>query len=435
MSRFVPKASPIAAACASVFALAYGGSALATCTGTGAPATGYLACDTAIAIPGNPIRTFDISWVDSARGLYFLGDRSNKGVDIIDTRTNTWLANTGGFKGVVLTSTGGVNNNLSGPDGVTSMGNWLYAGDGDSTLKVIDITNPAKPSIVATLSTGGTTRLDEMALTADGSVLIASNNAEDPPFSTLFKTGGANTKAYAKIVVDPAVIPAGFGLSIEQPTWDPRIGRFLSSVPTIANNPAGCNYGQNPGNITCSGAMLVINPAPADGKTYVEKVVPLVNCGPNGITIGPDHSVMLGCTPGNEPGNNGETILDDRTFAQVSTQGVTGADEVWYDAGTNKYYTGSSKNPGGAVLGVVDGTSKFTIQTIPQSANSHSVAADARRHKVLVPQVAPTSVVGAGGDTTTVGAGICGTTNGCIAVYRPRVNPDNDRDRDDGHDR
>jgi len=29
------------------------------------------------------------------------------------------------------------------------------------------------------------------------------------------------------------------------------------------------------------------------------------------------------------------------------------------------------------------------------------------------------TVVGSGGDTTTIGAGICGDTNGCIGVYTP----------------
>jgi hypothetical protein len=43
-----------------------------------------------------------------------------------------------------------------------------------------------------------------------------------------------------------------------------------------------------------------------------------------------------------------------------------------------------------------------------QSSNSHSVAADCNSNRIFVPQVAPVSVVGVGGDTTTVGAGICG---------------------------
>jgi hypothetical protein len=31
---------------------------------------------------------------------------------------------------------------LSGPDGVTSHGRWLYGGDGNSTLKVFDLLAP-----------------------------------------------------------------------------------------------------------------------------------------------------------------------------------------------------------------------------------------------------------------------------------------------------
>jgi hypothetical protein len=378
---------------------------------------------TAIAIPGNPIRSFDISWVNPIRAEYYLADRSNNGVDIIDTVHNTFKKRIGGFVGIVLNSAGtAVNNNLSGPDGVTSHGNWLYAGDGDSTLKVIDLETG---QIVATLSTGGTTRLDEMALTTDGRLLLAVNNAEDPPFATLFTANGDDERnsvtALTKIKVDPAVIPAGFGLSIEQPAWDELTQRFIVSVPTIANNPLdppGCNYGQNPGPVTCSGAILVIDPT--NLLTPIEKVVPLYQCGPNGATAGPQGNVMVGCTPNNQKSDKETTVINVRTFRYVDVGNLTGSDEVWYNPGSNRYYTGSSAMPGGAVLGVVNGTTNFLLETIPQSSASHSVAADSLRNKIFVPQVAPKSVVGIGGDTTTVGQSICGTMRGCVAVYFTR---------------
>jgi hypothetical protein len=71
---------------------------------------------------------------------------------------------------------------------------------------------------------------------------------------------------------------------------------------------------------------------------------------------------------------------------------------------------------GGAVLGVIDAYTSLLIETIPQSQNSHSVACDAKLNRIYVPQVAPVSVVGAGGDSTSVGAGICGSNSGCVAV-------------------
>jgi hypothetical protein len=103
------------------------------------PTTTQTECLTAIQIPGNPLRSFDISWVNPNRAEYYLGDRSNAGVDIIDTKSNTFKRTIPRFVGIKLLPSGAVDNNHSGPDGVTSHGRWLYAGDGDSTLKVIDL--------------------------------------------------------------------------------------------------------------------------------------------------------------------------------------------------------------------------------------------------------------------------------------------------------
>jgi hypothetical protein len=427
--------------------LATGSALAAPCTGPGAPTTTQTKCLTAVQIPDNPLRSFDISWVNPDRAEYYLADRSNAGIDIIDTRHNSFKRRLPGFVGVVLNSAGtAVNNNLSGPDGVTSHGRWLYAGDGDSTLKVFDLNAQTASALKQTISTGGTTRVDEMALTADGKLLITANNAEDPPFATLFKANGdAFTSAVTiitKIEVDNAIVPQGFGLSIEQSTWEPQTKRFYVSIPVIANNPTGCNFGQLTGNITCHGGLLVIDPTTLSAPTATigafdsatnTGVVPLNACGPNGATVGPNANLLLGCTPQNNPSDTTTLVINAQTKNFANIGGITGSDEVWFNAGDHRYYTGSSRAcglaggcpTGGAVLGVIDGTSVL-IETIPQSTNSHSVAADSKRNSIFVPQVAPASVVGSGGDTTTVGAGICGTSNGCVAVYVHDVDGDND---------
>ena len=153
-------ASVFASALFGVVSLATIGTALAgPCTGPGAPTTTQTECLTAVQIPGHPLRSFDISWVDPDRAEYYLGDRSNAGIDVIDTKKNTFKRTIGGFVGIVLNGLGNVNNSKSGPDGVTSHGRWLYAGDGDSTLKVIDLNAPNATAIKQTISTGGTTRL------------------------------------------------------------------------------------------------------------------------------------------------------------------------------------------------------------------------------------------------------------------------------------
>jgi hypothetical protein len=393
--------------------------------------------------------------VNPTRSEYYLADRSNAGIDIINTNTLTFQRTIGGFVGIKLTSAGAVNNNISGPDGVTSHGRWLYAGDGDSTLKVIDLSpSSAKSPIKQTISTGGMTRVDEMALTTDGTRLLAANNAEDPPFGTLFRANGdapvSSVMILSKVVVSSAFVPTGFGLSIEQPAWEPTTARFYTSIPVIANNPPGCNFGQLSGPITCDGGLLVVNPATLTAGTNTigafdpttnTGVVPLHRCGPNGATVGPHQNLLLGCTPQNNPSNTETLVINAENKNQTLVGGITGSDEVWFNEGDRRYYTGSSRAcglaggcpTGGAALGVIDSTSVL-IETIPQGSNSHSVAADSNRNLIFVPQVAPASVVGSGGDTTTVGAGICGSNSGCVGVYKSGGKKgDNDEGEDDNH--
>ena len=419
------------------------------------PLTTDTRCLTAVSIPGNPLRSFDISFVNPDRAEFYFADRSNSAIDIIDTETLKFRRFLGGFTGVALTPTGAVDNNHSGPDGVAAHGRWLYAGDGNSTLKIFDLDAPPASALKRTIGTGGTTRLDEMALTTDGELLLAANNAEDPPFATLFAANGNNatdrTRKIITTTIDPTILPAGFGLSMEQPAWDPKTRRFYTSLPIVANNPSGCNYGQQKpaGPITCSGGLLVADPT---APTAVEGafnpatntgVILLNACNPNGATVGPDDNLLLGCTPQNSPSDTTTLVINVRTKEQTPIIHITGSDEVWFNKADQRYYLGASRDctiPGTPcpaanqqtpVLGVIDAHTNLLIEKIPQSSNSHSVAADSRRNRIFVGQVAPVAVVGAGGDTTTVGAGICGTSNGCVAVYQNNHDHDHDHDRDD----
>ncbi|HEV2955291.1 MAG TPA: hypothetical protein VGX95_04165 [Xanthobacteraceae bacterium] len=415
------------------------------------PLTTQTKCVTAIAIPGNPLRSFDISFVNEKRAEYYFADRSNSAVQVIDIKTLTWKRSLGGFVGVALSSPnppphGTVNNNKSGPDGVTSHGRWLYAGDGDSTLKVFDLEAPPAIALKQVVPTGGTTRVDEMALTSNGKLILAANNAEDPPFATLMHANGnaakSNVSIISRITVSNAIVPAGFGLSLEQPAWDPGTKRFYTSIPVIANNPTNCNYGQLSGPITCDGGVLVVDPKTITTPTVTlgafdpttnTGVIALHACGPNGSTVGPNENILLGCTPQNNPSDVITLVLNAVSRVQTPIVHITGSDEVWFNDGDNRYYTGSSRDctvPGGpcpaasqqtAVLGVIDAGTNLLIEKVPQSSNSHSVAADAKHNFIFVPQVAPAAVVGSGGDTTTVGAGICGTSNGCVAVFQHKV--------------
>ena len=107
----------------------------------------------AISIPPNfggttnagGVSSFDISFVDPGAHTYVLGDRTNKGVDVIDTRTQTltMIAGQGVFKGVVAVCA--VANSCSGPNGVLIVnattdssgnitGGEIWAGDAGAGL-------------------------------------------------------------------------------------------------------------------------------------------------------------------------------------------------------------------------------------------------------------------------------------------------------------
>ena len=126
------------------------------CTGPGTKTsqggTPQTTCLATVHLGPTPLRSFDISWVarDIEPGWYLLADRSNAGIDLINADNLAFVgtySQTGDptncpgckFTGLKLTPQGAVDNSHSGPDGVTSHGIWVYAGDGDSTLKVIDL--------------------------------------------------------------------------------------------------------------------------------------------------------------------------------------------------------------------------------------------------------------------------------------------------------
>ena len=131
--------------------------AITTCVFT-PPLTTETKCVTAIAIPGNPLRSFDISFVNPKRAEFYFADRSNAAIQVIDTASLTWKRSLGGFVGIRPPLPAPINNNISGPDGVASHGRWVYGGDGDSTVKVFDLDAPPSMALKQTVSTGGTTR-------------------------------------------------------------------------------------------------------------------------------------------------------------------------------------------------------------------------------------------------------------------------------------
>src|ERR1043166_4316492 len=102
---------------------------------------------TSVPVPGHLV-IFDISWLDADTQLYYLADRSNNAIDVIDAKRNVFVKQIA--KGSFTGFTG--NNDTSGPNGVVTAGRWLFVSDAGSRVVSIDLqTN----QIVDNVNTGG----------------------------------------------------------------------------------------------------------------------------------------------------------------------------------------------------------------------------------------------------------------------------------------
>jgi len=369
-----------------------------------------------IDVGGNGLATFDISFVDPKLDLYILADRTNGSIDFFDASDDTFSSRVGGFAGQKFKADGvTADNTISGPDGVVIVNDSeVWAGDGDSTVKVIDI---ASHAIVDTIKTNGKFRCDEMAWDSADHILAVANNADTPPFVTMINTD--THVVIGQIVFDGTNgTPDATLTGIEQPQWSPKTGLFYVAVPQIT-----------PSDPT-EGGVSVIDPS----SMSVTATYPVLNCAPAGLALGRRHEAMVGCSasfvvpPATVATTQSVVInLDNGDIVANITQ-AGGNDMVGYDPGTAHYYlaarntlTAGKVTP---ILGTVDAKTNTWDSGVATSTTAHSVAADKVSRHVFVPIGMVPSTAPAGTDSTNP----C-PTRGCIAVYLPSSIDDDDGTR------
>ncbi len=385
-------------------ALTAAGSALLLTGGPAAaekPSDEVFAPTSQITLPSSQLITrFDISFVDPVIGEYFLADRTNKAVDVVDTATNTLSAQLtatppfAGFTG---------NNDTSGPDGVITVGHKeVWAGDGNSTIKVISLLTGKTTHVI---NTGGKNRADELCLDPRDHLVMMANDAETPfPFVTLIST---ETYSVLKTIVmnGTAGTPKATN-GIEQCQWSPRTGKFYLNIPEV----------NGPGDDSQPGAVVVISPTTMEIEDTFN--IPIDKCaGPQGMALGPENQILLGCNA-----SSSTVIINAQSGAVIATlDNEGGSDEVWFNEGDSQYFLAESAPSfsSNQLLGVIDAwshqedksvvTGIKSTATTPRGGN-HSVAADPVLNQVYVP-IASNS-----------GSTICGSlggsnTVGCIAVF------------------
>jgi hypothetical protein len=332
---------------------------------------------TNIAVPNSasPAFSFDISYVD--QGKYFLADRNNKAVDVVDTSTNKLIAQIpGGFTGNGATTTS------SGPDGLIGLPgtSTLYAGDVNS-VKILNTSTETLTKTIPIATTGN--RSDEGCFDPDDHLVALANPGDTPPFLTFINT---DTQA----IVSKLNFTGSSGL--EACEYDAGSKSFLINNDGTTANPDG---------------ELDVIPASSvtAGQPAVTKTFPLGACAPTGLALGANQDVMVGCDPG--AGNPLITLILDRTNGTVLAKlPFGGVDQIAYDKTSNRYFlparhwvaNGTAAASGFTPeMAIVDGTSRAIITEVAVGTGAHSVAVDGPSGQVYVPFQAGTGAFPNGG--------------------------------------
>jgi len=394
--------------------------------------------------PNTQMFSFDISWVDPTTGLFFLADRSNAAVDVVDTKTDTLFGQIGG---AAFNFGGDTGSNINqGPNGVTVSPNpnvpCIFVTDGLSRVVSINY-NVSFVKPMSSFNTGGGRRADELAFDPTDRLLLVINNADTPAFGTLINVSSSCVMNQPKTIFFTAQNGVDAQGGAEQPVWDPGTQRFYVSIPQIGPNV------QN-------GGVIKINP----NGGAIEAVDPINFVSPAGLTLNPNtgdllvgsntvfdtagntcSAVVPAPSPAGTPAAHPATCTgiaapqaaicnprpgrDCKGNALVAVPGIGGGDEIWFNVGDGNYYVTGSNNPIGPTLGVIAAVSGTKTNVLTQlvptlppvpavgiagttsfvhsAGTVHSIAASAANNHVYVPLPANTSYPNC--------------TQGCIAVF------------------
>jgi hypothetical protein len=382
-----------------------------------------------ISVPGNPITSADISWVDPGTERYYFADRSNAGVDIIDAEKDVWVGRVAGMAGALPSGGGTSATNGPGPNGVVVTPlKRLWAGDGNSTTQVADV-DPDSPTylhILHSISTalpvcdGGTAtthycgRADELDYDPVHHIILIANNG---PVSVTVPH--VSIDPYATFInADPPynvlghITFVGAG-GLEQPRWDGEMKRFLITVP-------GKMIGTT---IVTLPSIQVINPTTMlSEKTYsidCQAIAGVTSVSTTGIVLGPDQDILVSAC-----GFPVILTLDEKTtkidVIKVIKE-VGGGDQVWFNPGDDRYYvTGADMTtipPGVQSLGVINAESSKWLQNVPDVRGKNPAALPENNHIFTIVQINSAIAMGTAPDDS-----ICFTKfnvkgMGCVAVF------------------
>ncbi len=400
--RFGFRLGAVLAASAAVFAI--GGVAVARrhASGPALRQIGRVTLPSPYVQPSN----FDISQVDPQTQTYYLSDRDNKGIDVIDARSDSFeavigagtLAGTGSGASASQLSACGGSHGVRGPNGnlVLRVGgvSQLWVGDGvtagspASSVKVFDLGNPRSGTLAATIPTGGVCRANDLSYDRRDGLVLVGNDHDSPPFVSFISVRPDPSKDKVLGTIKfPDVIDGLQGV-----VWDQHDHVFYQNVPQVPTR-----------NRSWLGEVAVISPR----TMSVTRTFRLPGCSP-GANPAFDlnaRQLLVGCSSDAIGGDTvrGVTYRPSplRTYVLSVPSGrivadvhqVGGSDQVWFDPGSNRYYVaadsmtsnGTATGYPTPVLGVISAPDDRWIENVPTAISAHVVAVDPANGHVFVP--------------------------------------------------
>jgi hypothetical protein len=318
--------------------------------------------------------SFDIAAVDN--GHYYLADRTNKSLDVYDTKTYQLLAQIKGTGATAFAGQVGTDNSISGPDGVVVIPgtNTVYVGD-VASVKVVDV---GTMTVVKSIPLPGSTtkRADEGCYDKDDNLMMFAHPEESPPFVSFISTT-TQTQVATLTLADSA--------GLEACVYDSTTKNFYLNNDGTTANPHG--------ELDVITAASVVAGAPAVSKSYG-----LGECGPTGMDLGPGNDLVIGCDPSGPPAPTGTPIvtliLDKTNGSMLASVPIGGADEVAYDKVSNRYFISARRwqasgkfDPAATnvpSLGIIDAGNRTLVIRLDAGNNDHSVAVDGPLHRAFV---------------------------------------------------
>ncbi|MGZ5684477.1 MAG: hypothetical protein ACXWG9_10170 [Usitatibacter sp.] len=402
-------------------------SLIAGCGGdlsSGSPPKNQAAADIAVpTITAGSAFSFDLGMV--LNGKYYVTDRNNKSVDVVDVATLalSQIKGTGAnvFAGCSPTANCvGANNGKSGPDGINAIAGTtqIYVGDVDF-VRVIDRSSNTVTGSIRVGNVGF--RADEGCYDPDHHIYMISIPDADTPAAAFIST---TSQAVLTTVrwIDTDGNPAGGN---EQCQYDSATQSFIVNNDATLANPHG--------------ELEVIPVASIQGQPAGSTVNVLTlanlkrfslgNCDPTGLDLGPGTDAIVECRQGDKGAALTTLIVNRTNGAILATVPVGGGDQVAYDAPRNRYLVAASRwhasgindqgggcsaaNPCTPVLAVIDAASRSLVSTVATGNNAHSVAVDPVSGQAFLPYSSATNPSGC----ATCAAN--GFVNGGISVFFP----------------